>query len=110
MTDAANLLEQCRALGATFTLVGNRLRVNAPQPLPDTLVSELKERKEQVLRELSRERRDSSECWVLEEWRRLSLPEWRRILRESVDKGDKKREEYARWMLFEVLEAERTGE
>lgn len=40
---------------------------------------------------------------MLWEWRRVSIPEWQRILRESVDSGDSRREEYARWMLREIL-------
>jgi hypothetical protein len=43
------------------------------------------------------------EPWMLWEWRRVSIPEWRRILRESADHGDRRREEYARWMLREIL-------
>jgi hypothetical protein len=40
---------------------------------------------------------------MLWEWRRVSNPEWRRILGESVEQGDNRREEYARWMLREIL-------
>jgi hypothetical protein len=40
---------------------------------------------------------------MLWEWRRVSIPEWRRILWESIDKGGSRREEYARWMLREIL-------
>jgi hypothetical protein len=40
---------------------------------------------------------------LLEEWRQVSIPEWRRILGESIDNGDNRREEYARWMLREIL-------
>jgi hypothetical protein len=40
---------------------------------------------------------------LLEEWRRIGVPEWRRILQESVEKGDNRREVYARWMLREIL-------
>ena len=43
------------------------------------------------------------EPWVLWEWRRVSIPLWRNILEESVFKGDIKREDYARWMLLEIL-------
>ena len=43
------------------------------------------------------------EPWMLWEWRRVSIPGWRRILRQSVDEGDNEREEYARWMLLEIL-------
>jgi hypothetical protein len=40
---------------------------------------------------------------LLEEWRRVSIPQWWRILQESIQQGDSRREEYARWMLQEVL-------
>ncbi len=40
----------------------------------------------------------------LEEWRRINIPTWRRILKESQQTNDKGREEYARWMLVKVLE------
>jgi hypothetical protein len=43
------------------------------------------------------------EPWMLWEWRRVSIPEWRRILKESVESGDQRREAYARWMLREIL-------
>ena len=43
------------------------------------------------------------EPWILWEWRRASIPVWRTILEESVFKGDSNREEYARWMLMEIL-------
>lgn len=41
--------------------------------------------------------------WMLSEWRKISIPEWRDILTESLRAGDSKREEYARWMLKEIL-------
>jgi hypothetical protein len=40
---------------------------------------------------------------LLEEWRQVSVPQWQRILQESVQQGNSRREEYARWMLQEVL-------
>ena len=43
------------------------------------------------------------EPWVLWEWRRVSIPDWQMILRESKDRGDTGGEDYARWMLREVL-------
>ena len=43
------------------------------------------------------------EPWMLWEWRRISIPQWRRILQESLCQGDSWREEYARWMLREIL-------
>ena len=41
--------------------------------------------------------------WMLWEWRRVSTPEWRRVLIQSINDGDTKREEYARWMLRDIL-------
>lgn len=41
---------------------------------------------------------------MLKEWHRVSVPQWQCILQESIDSGCKIREEYARWMLREVLE------
>lgn len=43
------------------------------------------------------------EPWMLWEWRRVSIPEWRTILEESIEQGDTRREKYARWMLRDVL-------
>ena len=43
------------------------------------------------------------EPWALWEWRRVSIPEWRRILAQSLTSGDSHRHEYAMWMLDEVL-------
>jgi hypothetical protein len=42
-------------------------------------------------------------CPNLTEWRRLNISTWQRILKESCESGDKRREVYARWMLDEVL-------
>mgnify|MGYP001404698946 CR=1 FL=1 len=43
------------------------------------------------------------EPWVLREWRRLSIPDWRRILEKSITANDTAREAYARWMLRDIL-------
>jgi hypothetical protein len=42
----------------------------------------------------------------LDEWCRINIPAWQRILKESIEAGDKSREKYARWMLSEVLKVE----
>ena len=48
--NAAELLEQARDLGATFTVPEpGRVHVSAPEPLPDELMSALRELKPQVL-------------------------------------------------------------
>ena len=45
-------------------------------------------------------------CLNLDEWRRINIPAWQRILKESQAAGDKRREEYARYILIEVLKEE----
>ena len=47
--------------------------------------------------------KEGLEPLMLWEWRRVSIPEWRRMPRESVEQGDYRGEEYARWMLREIL-------
>ena len=46
---------------------------------------------------------EAFEPWMLREWRRISIPDWRRILQDSIAQSDDRREAYARWMLTEVL-------
>ncbi len=41
--------------------------------------------------------------WILWEWRRSSIPKWQDALNEAIRNGDKAREDYARWMLKDVL-------
>ena len=43
------------------------------------------------------------EPWILWEWRRVSIPEWRGILDKCLQDQDHRREDYARWMLREIL-------
>jgi len=104
MKDIITLLEQCRARGATLTVEGHSIKVQAPYPLPDDLVLALKQAKPEILAELQRQHNDQLVPWMLEEWRRISIPAWRRILLESIESNDVKREEYARWMLRDILE------
>jgi hypothetical protein len=78
--------------------------MKAAQPPPAELLSAIKEFKREILAELKCRLRKEAQCWALEEWRRISLPEWRHILQESIKGKNKDREEYARWMLKEILE------
>jgi hypothetical protein len=41
---------------------------------------------------------------LMEEWRQRNLPTWRRILQESIETQDRRREKFARYMLGEVLQ------
>jgi hypothetical protein len=104
MRDITALIEMCRGLGATLTPLEGRLKIQAPSPLPEDIIAELRLAKNEILTELRYRLRKESECWLLEEWRRISIPEWRRILRESIESGDRKREDYARWMLADILQ------
>ncbi len=74
------MLSKCRALGATVTVRGDRLKVRAAEPLPARLVVGLKELKPQLIIALQREQHKTFDCWVLEEWRRVQLhsvtPPW----------------------------------
>ncbi len=106
MSNISSLLERCHALGATLIPSQGKLRVEAPHPLPDEVLAELREAKSEILAELKQPSHEHLVCWLLEEWRRTAIPTWRRILKESIESCDIHREEYARWMLNEVLEAD----
>ncbi len=101
--DPVTILEHLRHLGVTITARGDRIRLEPGSRITPDLLATLRELKPQVLAELDKERQDSFRCWILEEWRRVSIPQWRRILRESMEQADSRREDYARWMLREIL-------
>lgn len=46
---------------------------------------------------------DRVEPWPLWQWRRECIPEWQKKLETSIEIGDREGEEYARWMLREIL-------
>ena len=48
-------------------------------------------------------RDDGFEPWTLLEWRRVSIPQWQQTLKVSIADGDKHREDYAIWMLHDIL-------
>ena len=107
MRNALDLVKKARECGATFNLIDGHVRIRAPQPLSESLLAELRKFKPEVISELRRERSvlsKESEYWLLEEWRKTSIPNWRKILQESINTNDIKREEYALWMLREMLE------
>ena len=105
MNDVKTIINRCQGLGATFILINDHhIKVKAPSPLPEDIIEQLRTPKPQIIAELRKILRKQAECWFLEEWRRTSLPSWRRILKESIESSNKHREEYARWMLKEILE------
>jgi hypothetical protein len=102
-----DLVKKARECGATFNFINGYVKIRAPQPLSEELLAELRKFKPEVISELRRERselRKESECWLLEEWRKISIPDWREKLKVAIENRNVKGEEYARWMLKEMLE------
>jgi hypothetical protein len=99
------ILDKVRQLGVSLTVEGDRIRYRPASRMPPDLVETLRSHKAELLQALKQHQAPESDltCWVLEEWRRVSIHEWRHILAESLEKGDAKRANYARWMLREVL-------
>ncbi|MBI4236306.1 MAG: hypothetical protein HY688_03005 [Chloroflexi bacterium] len=100
--EAVTLLRQAEAAGLTVIADGSQLVVRGPKNATP-IVEQLGQHKAALLTYLRKRERPSPVPWVLEEWRRLSIPAWRHILEQSIEQGDRGREEYARWMLREVL-------
>jgi hypothetical protein len=82
---------------------GRRAIAMAKRRLMDT--SEWEKRLSQLFQEAGREpdSRAGVQPWMLWQWRRVSIPEWRKILAESIKGCDAKREAYSRWMLKDIL-------
>ncbi len=104
MNAVIDLINEARKKGANFILENNRLFLQASNPLPDNLVTELRNRKTEIQQYLIQNKTVREDNWLEEEWVRINIPCWRRILRESIEGNDKRRELYARQMLREVLE------
>ena len=96
--DGVALLEEARAAGLKVWSQGDKLVIRGPK-VAEPLALLLIEHKSLVLPLV----REPLVPWMVQEWRRVSIPDWRRILAESTARGDKGRVEYARWMLREVL-------
>ena len=102
--DAKAIVQEAQRRGIKLRVVGDKIRFAPKAQTPPEFVEQLRQYKAQVMALLrNRQTGEEFRCWVLEEWRRVSIPDWRRILQESIEQGDEKREEYARWMLREAL-------
>lgn len=106
------LLEALKTYGISVTVNGDRIRLVPGSRVPLDLAEVVREHKAEVMNYLLRQETcppmpsytyDPKECWPLQEWRRVSIPDWRRILHEAIDRKNAGREEYARWMLREIL-------
>ena len=53
MSRVAELIAMARDLGAEFELIGDRIKVIAPMPLPDDLMRDLRHRRDEVAGALS---------------------------------------------------------
>ena len=101
------LLDRLRRHGVAVSVSGGQIRLVPGSRVPGNRVAQLQDNKSEVC-DYFFDHPDSSEtlkhyCWPLELWRRMSLPEWRRNLTKSMESSDKSKEEYARWMLREIL-------
>ncbi len=105
MDDTPVILERAQQAGLRVWLEDNAIQVEGYSTREALAVVEaIRQHKAEVMASLrTRLREGDFEPWVLQEWRRVSIPDWRRILQESIDHGDRLREEYALWMLREVL-------
>ena len=99
--ETETLIRVCSARGATLIPDGLQLRVQGWSRLDSKSREALRSRKSEVLGYLRQ--KYGVEPHPLSEWRQAGIPEWRGILQESINDGDRKREEYARWMLREIL-------
>ena len=101
------LLDRLRRHGVSVSVSGGQIRLVPGSRVPGHLVALLQDNKAAVCNYFFANPDSSGtgrhDCWPLELWRRLSIPEWRERLRQSVESGDKNQEEYARWMLREIL-------
>ena len=104
MSTAIHILERLEALGVSISIDGSELVMRPGSKVPVEIGDDVRQHKTEVLDYIRREAPASeSEPWMLREWRRVSIPDWQRILLESIAEGDRRREGYARWMLREVL-------
>ena len=100
------ILDRLQQLGISLTIAGDRIQYRPASRMPPDLAEALRGHKTELLQTLKQRQTPKPDFsyWVLEEWRRVSIPAWRRILQDSIERTDPKREEYARWMLREVLQ------
>jgi len=101
--DATVVLECLSALGVTITPRPNgNLWLEPASKIPPALLELVRQHKVEVIAYLERHdsRDDMAEPWILQEWRRVSIPQWRDILQQSLVRGGKKRESYARWWMW----------
>lgn len=45
----------------------------------------------------------AKEYFLYQTWRKVAIPEWRRILKEAIERKQAHRENYARWVLRDIL-------
>jgi hypothetical protein len=104
MNNVSNLIKEAEKQGTRFILENNRVILKAATPLPPILLEDLRNHKTEIQQYLIQSKPIRENNWLDEEWRRINLPCWRRILRESIEQKDTRRAIYARRMLREVLE------
>lgn len=107
--DALSLLEQAKVSGVVVQVYGDKLVVRGPKRC-ETLALQLLAHKADVLPLVSLGQRlnEPVKGWeppprhMLEIWVDAAIPEWKRILKESISNGDRRRANYARGLLSQL--------
>ena len=100
-----DILERLHDLQVSIDVDGSDLVLRPKSALPKKLIEEVLLNKAAIILHLKHEENtDSFEPWALQEWRKVSIPQWRAALAESIKFEDEHKEQYARWMLIEVLQ------
>jgi len=87
-------------MGIAVRVEGSDLLLEPGSRVPSDLILALWEKKQEIIDYLTY---PPSPCSVLEKWRRESIPVWRTKLLQAIMNQDYEQEEYARWMLREIL-------
>jgi len=101
------LLHELGEQGVEVSLVdGNKIKTRVPRELATPELREhIRANKPRLIEELEALKAGvEGGDKVLDRWRTDSIPQWQRILQESIEKGDIKRRDYAEWMLRDVLQ------
>ena len=94
-------IDELKTKGIDLRLVDNVVRYTARvDKLTPEVIADMQTNHESLRDELRQLEQGDK---VLDRWKRDSIPQWKRILAESIDEGDDSRRDYAIWMLQEVL-------
>ena len=95
---------QLDEMGIAVRVEGGDLLLEPGSRVPLKLISALRENKREVIEYISgSESQGNQTCRVLDEWRRQSIPVWRKKMQQATENHETKGKSYALWMLKEIL-------